>query len=50
MKTRWERFNIYLLLAAAVAAVVLCGCQSAAPSKPGKLLAVLRLHLETTPD
>lgn len=50
MKTRWERFNIYLLLAAAAAAVALCGCQSAAPSKPGKLLAVLRLHLETTPD
>ncbi len=51
MMIRLQRFNLYLAVAAAVAAM--CGCQSAAPSssgeqKPKKLLSTLRLYLETS--
>jgi preprotein translocase subunit SecD len=45
MMIRWERFNIYLLVTVAVAAAVVCGCQSTAKQKPAKLLSTLRLHL-----
>ena len=44
MMIRWHRFNIYLLIALAVA----CGCQSSGEKNPKKLLSTLRLHLEAT--
>jgi len=46
MTTRWERFNIYLLLTLAAA----CGCHSTGEQKPKKLLSTLRLHLEVSRD
>ena len=45
---RWERFNTYLLVALAVAAV--CGCRSAGERQSRKLLSTLRLHLQASPD
>ncbi len=47
---RWERFNTYLLATLAVAATVVCGCQSTAKPESKKLLSVLRLHLGVSPD
>jgi preprotein translocase subunit SecD len=48
MKICWQRFNLYLLVAVAVAAV--CGCKSTPESQAKKLLATLRLHLESGRD
>lgn len=49
MKIRVRRFNLYLLAALAVIAVV--GCQSSsAEKKSKKLQATLRLHIESTRD
>ena len=48
MKICWYRFNIYLALALAAAAV--CGCQTSGESKAKKLLSTLRLHLEASRD
>lgn len=53
MKIRWQRFNLYLVVT--VAAAALCGCRtssssSSAEEKPKKLLSTLRLHLETSRD
>jgi preprotein translocase subunit SecD len=48
MKICWYRFNIYLALA--LAAAVVCGCQTSSESKGKKLLSTLRLHLETSRD
>jgi preprotein translocase subunit SecD len=48
MKIRWHRFNIYLALALAAAA--LCGCRTASERKDRKLLSTLRLHLEASRD
>jgi preprotein translocase subunit SecD len=50
MMIRLERFNTYLLVALAAAAVAFCGCQTTAQKKPDKLLSTLRLHLETSRD
>jgi hypothetical protein len=50
MMNRWERFNIYLLVTAAVAAAVACGCQSTTKEKPAKLLSTFRLHLAASRD
>ena len=47
MKIRWQRFNLYLLVAAVAAAV--CGCKTpSSEPKPKKLLSTLRLHLEVS--
>ena len=48
MKIRWNRFNIYLVLALAVAAV--CGCHIFGDTKANRLLSTLRLHLEASRD
>jgi preprotein translocase subunit SecD len=49
MKIRWQRFNLYLLVALATAGV--WGCQtSSSEKKPRKLLTVFRLPLETGRD
>ena len=48
MKIRWNRLNIYLLVALAAAAV--CGCQTSGENRPEKLLSTLRLHLEADRD
>jgi preprotein translocase subunit SecD len=48
MKIRWYRFNNYL--AVALAAAALCGCQTSGEPNPKKLLSTLRLHLEVTRD
>jgi preprotein translocase subunit SecD len=47
MMIRWDRFNIYLPVL--LAAVMLCGCQTA-QSKSKNKPAALRLHIETNPD
>jgi len=47
MKSRWSRFNLYLL---ALSLVALAGCQSAEERKRDKTTATLRLFLEATPD
>jgi hypothetical protein len=46
MNIRWCRFNIYLVLALAWAAV--CGCKTANLIHPKPLLATFRLHLEAS--
>jgi preprotein translocase subunit SecD len=46
MKIHWCRFNIYLAMALAVAAV--CGCRTSPESRAKKQLSTLRLHLETS--
>ena len=48
MNIRWCRFNIYLALVLALAAV--CGCRTSGETNPKKLVSTLRLHLETTRD
>jgi preprotein translocase subunit SecD len=48
MKICWYRFNIYLSLALAAAAV--CGCRTASERKESRLLSTLRLHLEAHRD
>jgi preprotein translocase subunit SecD len=49
MKIRWQRFNLYLLMA--VAAAMVCGCRtSSAEKKSKKLVSTLRLHLEMGRD
>jgi|CZKM01.1.fsa_nt_gi preprotein translocase subunit SecD len=48
MKIRWCRFNIYLALGLALAAV--CGCKTSGEPNPKKLLSTLRLHLEVSRD
>ena len=50
MMIRLQRFNTYLLVAVAAAAVAVCGCQSTVKSKPKKLLSTLRLHVEASLD
>ena len=46
MTIRRQRFNIYLLVTLAAAAV--CGCRSTGDKQSKKLLSTLRLHLETS--
>jgi preprotein translocase subunit SecD len=48
MNIRWCRFNIYLGLALAWAAV--CGCKTSETADPKKLLSTLHLHLEVNRD
>ena len=48
MNIRWCRFNIYLALALALAAV--CGCKTSGDTNPKKLLSTFRLHLEASRD
>src|ERR1035437_5714167 len=48
MNIRWCRFNIYLALALALAAV--CGCKTSGDTNPKKLLTTFRLHLEASRD
>jgi preprotein translocase subunit SecD len=48
MKIRWNRFNLYLVLA--LAAVAVCGCQIFGGTKAEKQLSTLRLHLEVNRD
>jgi preprotein translocase subunit SecD len=48
MNTCWCRFNIYLAIVLALAAV--CGCRTSGESNPKKQVSTLRLHLETTRD
>jgi preprotein translocase subunit SecD len=50
MMIRLERFNTYLLVTVAAAAVAVCGCQTPAKKKSDKLLSTLRLHLEAGRD
>lgn len=50
MMIRLQRFNTYLLITLAAAAMAVCGCQSTAESKSKKLLTTLRLHLEVNRD
>ena len=47
MKSRWTRFNLYLLTLALVAGT---GCKSPEERKRDKTTATLRLFLEATPD
>ena len=46
MNTRWCRFNIYLTLGLAWAAV--CGCRTAAEARLPKMLSTLRLNIEVS--
>ena len=48
MKIRWNRFNIYLVVA--LAAVAVCGCQIFGGTKAERQLSTLRLHLEASRD
>jgi hypothetical protein len=48
MKIRWQRLNLYLVMALAV--VMFGGCKSAEERKSKKLLATFRLHLEGRRD
>lgn len=48
MNIRWCRFNIYLGLALASAAI--CGCKTSGTTNPKKLLSTLHLHLEVNRD
>jgi preprotein translocase subunit SecD len=48
MNIRWCRFNIYLVLVLALAAV--CGCTTSQESIPKSQVSTLRLHLEATRD
>jgi preprotein translocase subunit SecD len=50
MMIRLLRFNTYLLVTVAAAAVAVCGCQSISEKKPRKLLSTLRLHVEASLD
>ena len=50
MMIRWERFNIYLLGALAVAIATAWGCRSPEERQQRKLLSTLRLHLEASRD
>jgi preprotein translocase subunit SecD len=50
MMIRLQRFNTYLLVTAAVAAVAVCGCQSTDQKLPKSLLSTLRLHLQASFD
>jgi len=48
MKIRWQRLNLYLVMALAV--VLVAGCKSPEERKAKKLLATFRLHLEGRRD
>jgi preprotein translocase subunit SecD len=48
MKISWCRFNIYL--AVALAAAAMCGCSTSPESKAKKQLSTLRLHMEVSRD
>jgi preprotein translocase subunit SecD len=48
MTIRWQRFNLYLLMALMAAAV--CGCRTSREAKARKLLSTLRLHVEASLD
>jgi preprotein translocase subunit SecD len=48
MNVRWCRFNIYLALVLALAAV--CGCKTSGEVNPKKLLSTFRMHLEASRD
>ena len=47
---RPQRFNTYLLVTLAAAAVAVCGCQSTGGKMPKNLLSTLRLHVEASLD
>jgi preprotein translocase subunit SecD len=50
MMIRPQRFNTYLLVMLAAAAVAVCGCQSTSAKMPKNLLSTLRLHVEASLD
>ena len=48
MNIRWCRFNIYLALVFALAAI--CGCKTSGETNPKKVLSTFRLYLEAGRD
>jgi hypothetical protein len=47
MLVRGKQFNLYLMLA--LAAALLCGCQTSEQKKKDKQVSVVRIHIESTP-
>jgi preprotein translocase subunit SecD len=50
MMIRLQRFNTYLLVTLAAAAVAVCGCQTTGQKMPKSLLSTLRLHVQASFD